>query len=231
MAKKYGKKYQEKVKDLDLAKLYSLDEAVSLVKKTSATKFDSTLEIHMKLGLDLEKPEQNVRSTVVLPHGTGKKLKILAFVSEKDEKVAKEAGADFTGLEEMVGKITKGWLGFDIAIAAPDTMPKIAKIAKILGSRGLMPNPKAGTVSADIAKTIEEFRKGKIEFRSDTLGGIHAGIGKVSWDDQKLIENFNKFYRAIANAKPSTLKGNYIRSISLSSTMGPGVKLDLGKIK
>ena len=158
MINKHSKKYREITKDLETKKFYALDEAVSLVKKTSSTKFDSTLEIHMKLGLDLEKPEQNVRSTVVLPNGTGKKLKILAFVSEKDEKTAKEAGADFIGLENMVEKITKGWLGFDIAIAAPETMPKIAKIAKILGSRGLMPNPKAGTVSADIAKTIEEFR-------------------------------------------------------------------------
>jgi large subunit ribosomal protein L1 len=231
MPAKHGKKYTKALEGIDLKKVYTPEEAISVLKKFQVTKFDPSLEIHMKLGIDLSKPEQNVRSTLVLPKGTGKKLKILAFVGEKDEKAAKDAGADFIGLEDMVEKITKGWLGFDIAIATPEVMPKIAKVAKILGSRGMMPNPKIGTVSADVAKTIEEFKKGKIEFRSDSLAGIHAPIGKLSFSESDLLENFTKFYRTILAAKPSTLKGNYIKSVHLSSTMGPGLKLDFSKIK
>jgi len=181
MANKYGKKYRAATEGIDLKKTYSPEEAIAVLKKIQITKFDPSVEIHMKLGIDLAKPEQNVRSTVILPKGTGKEIKVLAFVSDKDEAKAKAAGADFIGLENMVEKITKGWLGFDIAVATPEVMPKIAKVAKILGSRGLMPNPKVGTVSNDPAKTIEEFKKGKIEFRSDALGGIHAGIGKLSF--------------------------------------------------
>jgi len=229
--KKYGKKYNAAVKDIDLKKVYTVDEAIAAIKKVQITKFDPSIEVHMKLGIDLKKPEQNVRSTVVLPKGTGKTLKILAFVGDKDTKNAKDAGADFVGLEDLVEKITKGWLGFDMAIATPEVMPKIAKVAKILGSRGLMPNPKVGTVTTDIAKTIEEFKKGKIEFRSDSLGGIHAAIGKLSFSEGDLSENFLKFYKTILAAKPSTLKGNYIKSVSLSSTMGPGLKIDFSKIK
>jgi large subunit ribosomal protein L1 len=228
---KHGKKYREAIKDIDLKKSYTPEEAISLLKKNQITKFDPSLEIHIKLGIDLAKPEQNVRSTVVLPKGTGKTLKILAFVSDKDEKAAKAAGADFVGLEDLVEKITKGWLGFDIAIATPEVMPKIAKVAKILGSRGLMPNPKIGTVSADVAKTIEEFKKGKIEFRSDSLGGIHAAIGRLSFSEAYLLENFTKFYRTLLNVRPGTLKGNYIKSMHLSSTMGPGLKVEFSKIK
>lgn len=231
MQKKHGKKYLEAIKEVDLKKSYTPEEAVMTLKKMQLTKFDPSVEIHLKLGIDLSKPEQNVRSTVVLPKGTGKVLKILAFVSDKDEKAAKEAGADFIGLENMVDKIMKGWLGFDIAIATPEVMPKIAKVAKVLGSRGLMPNPKVGTVTTDVAKTIEEFKKGKIEFRSDSLGGIHAGIGKLSFSQEDLMENFLKFYRALTGVKPSTLKGIYIKSAHMSSTMGPGLKLDLSKVK
>jgi len=229
--KKHGKKYREAIKELDLKKTYTPEEAIAILKKIQVTKFDPSLEIHLKLGIDLSKPEQNVRSTVVLPKGTGKTLKILAFVSEKDEKAAKAAGADFIGLENMVEKVLKGWLGFDIAIATTEVMPKIAKVAKVLGSRGLMPNPKVGTVTNDVAKTIEEFKKGKIEFRSDSLGGIHTAIGKLSFSESDLMENFLKFYRALTAIKPSTLKGIYIKSAHMSSTMGPGIKLDLSKIK
>lgn len=232
MTKKHGKKYLEAVKDIDLKKAYTPEEAIATLKKVQVTKFDPSIEVHLKLGVDLSKPEQNVRSTVVLPKGTGKALKILAFVSDKDEKAAKSAGADFIGLENMVEKILKdGWLGFDIAIATPEVMPKIAKVAKILGSRGLMPNPKVGTVTTDIAKTIEEFKKGKIEFRSDSLGGIHSAIGKLSFSESDLMENFLKFYKALMAVKPSTLKGIYIKSAHISSTMGPGLKLDLSKTK
>jgi len=231
MTKKHGKKYLEAIKEIDLKKSYTPEEAITILKKIQVTKFDPSVEIHLKLGVDLAKPEQNVRSTVVLPKGTGKTLKILAFVGDKDEKAAKEAGADFIGLENMVEKVMKGWLGFDIAIATPEVMPKIAKVAKVLGSRGLMPNPKVGTVSSDVAKTIEEFKKGKIEFRSDSLGGIHIAIGKLSFSEADLMENFLKFYRALTAVKPSTLKGIYIKSAHMSSTMGPGIKLDLSKIK
>ncbi|MBI2447977.1 50S ribosomal protein L1 [Candidatus Microgenomates bacterium] len=228
--KTHGKKYREAIKDLDLKKTYTAGEAIALVKKTNSAKFDATIEAHLKLNIDLAKPEQNVRSTVVLPKGTGKTLKILALVGEKDEKAAKTAGADFIGLENMTEKITKGWTGFDIAVATIEAMPKIAKIAKILGSKGLMPNPKAGTVTNDISKTVEEFKKGKIEFRSDSLGGIHIGIGKVSFPDEDLLENFKKFYNALNAAKPNAVKGNLVKSIYLSSTMGPGVKVELSKI-
>lgn len=231
MQKKHGKKYLEAVKDIDLKKSYTPEEAIATLKKVQVTKFDPSVEIHLKLGVDLSKPEQNVRSTVVLPKGTGKTLKILAFVSDKDDKAAKAAGADFTGLEDMVEKILKGWLGFDIAIATPEVMPKIAKVAKVLGSRGLMPNPKVGTVTTDIAKTIEEFKKGKIEFRSDSLGGIHSAIGKLSFSEGDLMENFLKFYKVLIAVKPSTMKGIYIKSAHISSTMGPGLKLDLSKVK
>jgi len=228
---KYGKKLREAIKDIDLKKSYSIEEAIATLKKVQTTKFDPSVELHMKVGIDLSKPEQNVRSTVVLPRGTGKKLKILAFVGDKDEKAAKDAGADFVGLEDLVEKVTKGWLGFDIAIATPEVMPKIAKVAKVLGSRGLMPNPKVGTVNPDVAKTVEDFKKGKIEFRSDSLAGIHAAFGKLSFSDADLLENFMKLYRAILAVKPSTLKGNYIKSVHISSTMGPGLKIDFSKIK
>uniref|UniRef100_A0A7C4R440 Large ribosomal subunit protein uL1 n=1 Tax=candidate division CPR3 bacterium TaxID=2268181 RepID=A0A7C4R440_UNCC3 len=231
MPKKYGKKYRAAIEGVDLKKSYSPEEAISILKKIEITKFDPSIEIHMKLGIDLKKPEQNIRSTVVLPKGTGKVLKILAFVDEKNEKSAKDAGADFVGLEDMIEKINKGWLGFDIAIATPDVMPKIAKVAKTLGSRGLMPNPKVGTVTTDIAKTIEEFKKGRIEFRTDTLGGIHSAIGKLSFSEADILENFLKIYRTILNLKPSTLKGNYIKSLYITSTMGPGIKIDISKIK
>jgi len=231
MIKKHGKKYRAAIEGVDLKKSYTPEEAVMILKKIQVTKFDPSIEVHLKLGVDLAKPEQNVRSTVVLPKGTGKTLKILAFVSDKDEKAAKAAGADFIGLEDMVDKIMKGWLGFDIAIATPEVMPKIAKVAKVLGSRGLMPNPKVGTVTTDVTKTIEEFKKGKIEFRSDSLGGIHTAIGKLSFSQEDLLENFLKFYRALMAVKPSTLKGIYIKSAHMSSTMGPGLKLDLSKTK
>lgn len=231
MKTKHGKKYRSAIESIDLKKSYTPEEAISTLKKIQVTKFDASLEVHLKLGIDLAKPEQNVRSTVILPKGTGKKLKILAFVGEKDEKAAKEAGADFVGLDNLVEKILKGWLGFDIAIATAEVMPKIAKVAKVLGSRGMMPNPKIGTITTDVAKTIEEFKKGKIEFRSDILGGIHAAIGKLSFSESDLLENFTKFYKTVLNVKPATLKGIYIKSMHLSSTMGPGLKIDFGKIK
>ena len=230
MITKHGKKYTELTKDLDLKKSYTAVEAIDLVKKTNPAKFDATVEAHLKLNIDLEKPEQNIRSTVILPKGTGRDTKVLVFVTEKDEKAAKTAGADFVGLEDLTDKIVKGWLGFDVAVATPDAMPKIAKIAKVLGSRGMMPNPKAGTVTNDIAKTVEEFKKGKIEFRSDSLGGIHIGIGKVSFSEADLLENLQKFYRALVAMKPSSVKGIFVKSVHLSSTMGPGVKVDPNKI-
>ena len=231
MTKKHGKKYLEAIKDLDLKKSYTPEEAIAILKKIETTKFDSSVEFHAKLEIDLKKPEQNVRSTLILPKGIGKTKKILAFVTEKDEKQAKELGVDFFGLENMVEKISKGWLGFDIAIATPETMSKIAKVAKILGSRKLMPNPKVGTVTTDLKKTVEEIRKGKIEFRSDSLGGIHSIIGKISFSQVDLLENFNALYKTLLGVKPATIKGNYIKSVFISSTMGPGIKIDLSKIK
>lgn len=231
MPKKHGKKLREAIKDLDLKKSYTPEEAIEVLKKIQTTKFDPSVEFHAKLGIDLKKPEQGVRSALVLPKGTGKTKKILAFVTEKDEAIAKAEGVDFFGLEDMVEKISKGWLGFDIAIATPDAMPKIAKVAKILGSRKLMPNPKVGTVTTDLKKTISEIKKGKIEFRSDSLGGIHSIIGKLSFANSDLLENFTSLFKTLLGAKPATIKGNYIKSVYLSSTMGPGVKIDTSKIK
>lgn len=226
----HGKKYRAATKDLDLSKKYSLLEALELAKKTSPAKFDATVEMHLKLTINPTKPEQNIRGAVALPKGTGKKVKILAFVSEKDEKAATEAGADYVGTEELLTKIGKGWLDFDIAIATPDMMPKIAKVAKILGSRGMMPNPKVGTVTPNFADVIREFKAGKIEFRSDALSGLHAGFGKVSFSVEDLNENLQALYRAIQAMKPATIKGNLVKSMTISTTMGPGIKVDTSKL-
>ncbi|MFA7308488.1 MAG: 50S ribosomal protein L1 [Patescibacteria group bacterium] len=230
MAKLYGKKYTKAVEGLDLLKKYSTEEALELVKKTNTAKFDGTVEVHVKLTTNPTKADQGIRSTTTLPNGTGKKVRVIAFVSEKDEKAATDAGADEVGTEKLIEKITKGWLAFDIAVATPDMMPKIAKVAKILGSRGMMPNPKVGTVTPNFADTIRDFKKGKIEFRADSLAGIHAGIGKVSFTTAQLKENFDTFVTALVANKPSSVKGPLIKSIAISSTMGPGIKVETSKL-
>ncbi len=222
-----GKKYQKVLELVDSKKVYELDEAVNLLKKTSTTKFDSTCEAHFKLGVDVTKADQLVRSTVELPYGTGKKVRVIAFVNENQVKEAKEAGAIDAGLDELIEKISKGFLGFDVAVASPDVMKNLGKIAKILGIKGLMPNPKAGTVTTDISNTIKSLKKGRVEFRTDKLGQIHNSFGKVSFTEDQLKDNLKVLLKAIYDAKPAAAKGTFIQKISLATTMGPGIILNI----
>lgn len=224
---KHGKKYREAEKLVDRDKKYTVDEAIDLLKQTSTAKFDASCEIHMRLGLDPTKADQMVRGTVTLPHGTGKTLRVAAFVPEDKVKEAKSAGATEAGTEDLIEKVAKGWLEFDIAVATPDMMKSLGKVAKTLGQKGLMPNPKSGTVTPDPAKVIKELMTGKIEYRIDKQSIIHNIFGKVSFEEAKLKENLQKFVKAIIEAKPSGGKGTYVRSASVSTTMGPGISLDV----
>ncbi len=226
--KKHGKKYRE-VKKLIEKPLYELKDAVALLKKTSPAKFDASCEVHMKLGLDPKQADQLLRGTVVLPNGTGKSVRVIAFVPEALVKTAKAAGAVEAGFDDLVEKIVKGWLDFDVAVATPDVMKGLGKVAKTLGQKGLMPNPKAGTVTTDVTKTIEEIKKGKVEFKMDKQANLHNVFGKISFEEAKLEENLKTFLKAIAAAKPSGAKGIFIQSITLASTMGPGIHLDVNK--
>jgi len=211
---------------IDKTKVHSIDEAIKLVKETSNVKFDASVEVHLKLGIDPKKGEQQIRSTVVLPHGTGKTKKVAAFVGSNDEKKAREAGADLVCGESEIKKIKDtGKIEFDIAVATPEMMPKLAAAAKILGPKGLMPNPKSGTVDADIAKILKEMKAGKIAFKNDDTCNIHQIIGKVSFDDSKLKENFEVFIGAVKKVKPVSAKGIYIKSVYLTSSMGPSVRV------
>lgn len=223
---KQGKKYKEALKLID-KEFYTLDEAIELLKKTSTTKFDASCEVHFNMGLDPTQAEQNIRTSVALPHGTGKKIKVVAFVSEDQVKDAIAAGAEVAGTEELVEKIEKGWIDFDVAVAAPDQMKELGKIAKILGQKRLMPNPKSGTVTPDVAKAIEELKKGKVEIRIDKLSNLHNIFGKVSFDDAKLKENLLAIVKAVMDSKPSTSKGTYMRSLTLATSMGPGVPVEV----
>jgi len=225
MKKKHGKKYYEAKKLIDKP-MYGVAEAVSLLKKTATNKFDATCEIHFNLGLDPTKAEQNIRTTVSLPHGTGKDVNVVAFVDEGKIKEALAAGASVAGTEELVKKILDGWLDFDVAVATPNQMKELGKIAKIIGQKGLMPNPKAGTVAEDVVKMIGEIKKGKIELRLDKQANLHAIFGKISFDEAKLLENLKMIIKTVADIKPSTSKGNYLKSISVSLSMGPSIKLD-----
>ena len=220
---KRSKRYVANLEKLDKNKAYSVEEAVKLVKETSNSKFDGTVEVAMNLNLDTKKNDQQLRGAVVLPNGTGKSKKILVLA-----KGAKEAGADFVGDVDMIQKIEKeSWFDYDVIIATPEMMPLLGKIGKLLGPKGLMPNPKTGTVTTDTAKAIEETKKGKVNYRTDSFGNVHGIIGKASFDDAKLAENLKAFVEAIMKVKPSTVKGAYVKNISISSTMGPGVKIDL----
>ncbi|MDD5251117.1 MAG: 50S ribosomal protein L1 [Patescibacteria group bacterium] len=224
----HSKRYKELLASYDARKSYSPAEAVELVKKLSTTKFDSSVEVHIRLGIDPKKSDQMVRSTVALPHGTGKTKKVAAFVSGDKEKEAKEAGADLIGGEELIAKIAStGKIEFDIAVATPDMMPKLAKVAKILGPRGLMPSPKNDTVTPNIKKAIEEMKKGKVAFKSDDTGNIHQAIGKASFTAEQLADNFTAFMEAVRKAKPSSSKGVYLVSVTVAPTMGPGVKVSV----
>ncbi len=224
-----GKKYLEVLKLVDRTSHYSPEEAVALVKKTSITRFDSTVEAHIRLGIDPRHADQQVRTTVTLPHGTGRTVRILVFAVGEAEKIAKEAGADIVGADDLIKQIEGGWFDFDVAIATPDMMGKVGRLGKLLGRRGLMPNPKSGTVvkPEDLANVIKEFRRGKIEVRNDKGGIVHVPIGKVSFGEQQLLENLLALVDALVRARPAAVKGTYIKGITLATTMGPGVKVEV----
>lgn len=225
---KRSKRYVSNLEKLDKNKAYSAIEAVKLVKETSNAKFASTIEVAMNLNLDTKKNDQQLRGAVVLPNGTGKTKRILVLAKGDQAKAAKEAGADFVGDLDMIQKIEKeSWFDYDVIIATPEMMPMLGKIGKLLGPKGLMPNPKTGTVTMDTAKAIEETKKGKVNYRTDSFGNVHGIVGKASFDDAKLVENLKAFVEAIMKVKPSTVKGAYVKNVSISSTMGPGVKIDL----
>ena len=225
--KKHGKKYVEASKKIDKNKLYSVDEAISLVKETSVTNFDSTVEVAIKLNIDAKKSDQNLRGSFVLPNGTGKKKRVLVIAKGEAATKAKEAGADYVGDKDMIDKIShENWFDFDVIVATPDMMPELGKIGKVLGPKGLMPNPKTGTVTTDVVKAIEDINKGMVQYKNDSYGNIHTIIGKVSFDNAKLAENLNYVVTTVAKAKPASVKGVFINSITITSTMGPGIKID-----
>ncbi|MFC1896964.1 50S ribosomal protein L1 [Chloroflexota bacterium] len=226
---RHGKNYQETVKLLDSTKDYPPQEAVELAKKMAHTQFDETVELHLRMGVDSRNANQQVRGVALLPHGLGKEVRILVFAQGEAERIAKTAGADFAGGDELVNRIEEGWLEFDTAMATPDMMGKVSKLGKILGRKGLMPNPKSGTVVAadDLPRAMNDARKGRVEFKLDRTAIIHVPLGKVSFEDDKLMGNLTAVIEAVMKAKPSGAKGQYVRTASLTTTMGPGIKLDL----
>jgi len=224
---KRSKKYVEAMKLVDKTKVYEIDEAIELLTKLPKAKFDESVELHVKLGVDSKQAEQQVRGTIVLPNGTGKTKKVLVLAKEDKAKAAEEAGADYVGAEDMITKIiSDGWLDFDAIVATPDMMPMLGRAAKILGPKGLMPNPKAGTVTPDVTKAVTEIKAGKVEYRLDKNNIMHAGIGKVSFGAEKLKQNYMTLIEAIVKAKPVAAKGQYIRSIAITTTMGPGISIN-----
>jgi len=226
-----GKNYQDSAKLIEKSKLYELNEALDLVVKTAKAKFDETIEVHVKLGVDSRHADQQVRGAIVLPHGTGKTVRVLVFAKGDNVKIAEEAGADYAGGEELVAKIqNENWFDFDVVVATPDMMGVVGRIGRVLGPKGLMPNPKAGTVTPDVAKAIADIKAGKIEYRLDKTNIIHCPIGKKSFGPEKLADNFNALMGAIIKAKPAAAKGQYLKSVAVASTMGPGIKLNPGKL-
>lgn len=228
---KRGKKYLEAAKAVDRASLYEVAEAVKLAKETAVAKFDETIEVHIRTGCDGRHADQQIRGAVVLPHGTGKTVKVLVFAKGTKLDEAQAAGADFVGGEELIPRIqNEGWLDFDVVVATPDMMGVVGRLGRVLGPKGLMPNPKAGTVTMDVTKAINDIKAGKIEYRLDKANIIHCPIGKASFTEEQLADNFQTLIDAINKAKPSTLKGQYLKSVAVSSTMGPGVKLNVSKL-
>ena len=225
MSKK-GKRYNEISQKVDKLKIYTPEEALSLVFETKSAKFVETVELAIRLGVDPRHADQQVRGTVTLPNGTGKTVRILAITSGDNIQKALDAGVDFAGDDEYISKIQAGWMDFDLVIATPDMMPKLGRLGKILGTKGLMPNPKSGTVTTDVAKTVEEFKKGKVAFKVDKLGSIHLPLGKVNFTEEQIVENFKVALDQIIKLKPATSKGQYLRTVAISLTMGPGIKID-----
>ena len=225
---KHGKKYQEAASKVNRDQLYSPAEAIKLVQETSFAKFDETVELHMRLGIDPRHADQQVRGVVLLPHGLGKTVRILVFAEGEDARIAEEAGANYAGGDELIAQIQNGWLEFDVAIAVPSMMGKVGRLGRVLGPRGLMPNPKAGTIAPaeDIPRLIEEARQGRVEFRVDKTANLHIPIGKVSFPAEKLLDNLTAVMDTVRRARPATAKGQYVKKITLTSTMGPGVRLD-----
>lgn len=229
--KRRGKGYRAALAKVDRAQRYPLEEGLRLVHESARAKFDETVDMAVRLGVDPRQADQNIRGTVVLPHGMGKTVRVLAFAKGEKEREAQEAGADIVGAEDLIKKINEGWLDFDKAVATPDMMGAVGRIGKILGPRGLMPNPKTGTVTLDIAKAVKEIKAGKLEFRVDKAGIIHAPIGKASFGADKLLDNARAVLTSIVRAKPASAKGNYVLGVTLSTTMGPGVKIDLSQVR
>jgi large subunit ribosomal protein L1 len=226
---KRGRKYQEVAKLIDRDRTYSAEEAMELVRKVSYSNFDATVEVHLRMGLDPRHADQQVRSTVSLPHGTGKQVRVIVFVEGEGARIAEEAGADYVGSDELIQKIQGGWFEFDVAVATPSMMSKVGRMGKILGPRGLMPSPKAGTIvsAEDLERVIKELKAGRVEFRLDKTANIHVPIGKVSFSKEQLTENFAALMEAVQRAKPAAAKGQYIRRITVAPTIGPGVKVDV----
>ncbi len=227
---KHGKKYQESAKLIEADKVYDAEEAIALIQKMPSFKFDATLEVSVKLGVDPKHADQQVRGAVVLPNGTGKTKRVLVFAKGEKAKEAELAGADFVGAEDMVEKIQGGWTDFDVAVATPDMMGTVGRLGKILGPKGLMPNPKVGTVTMDVTRALNEIKAGKIEYRTDKAGNIHAPLGRMSFETEKLLQNYFTLIETLVRAKPSAAKGTYVRNITLSSTMSPGVPVNTLKL-
>lgn len=225
MAKR-GKKYLEAAKLVDKSKLYSPEEALALVKQTSMVKFDATVEAAFRLGVDVKKADQQLRGAIVLPHGTGKTSRVLVFAKGEKAKEAEAAGADYVGDEDLINKISQGWFEFDVVVATPDMMGAVGRLGRVLGPKGLMPNPKTGTVTFDVERAVKEIKAGKIEYRTDKTGNVHVPIGKVSFDTEKLVENLKTVAEQLKRVKPAAAKGVYMKNVTVSSTMGPGIKID-----
>ena len=226
-----GKSYRAALEKVDRSQRYLLEEGLRLAKETARAKFDETVEMAVRLGVDPRQADQNVRGTVTLPHGMGKTVRVLAFAKGEKEKEAQEAGADFVGGDDLIKKITDGWFDFDKAVATPDMMGAVGRIGKILGPRGLMPNPRTGTVTPDIGRAVKEIKAGKLEFRVDKAGIVHVPVGKASFNSEQLIDNARAVLTSILRAKPASAKGNYLRGVTISTTMGPGVKIDLSQVR
>lgn len=230
MAKR-SKKYQAALEKFDATSSYSIEEAVKLAQETSTVNFDASVEVAFRLGIDTRKNDQQIRGAIVLPHGTGKSQRVLVFAKGEKLKEAQEAGADYAGDQEFVEKINGGWFDFDVIVATPDMMGEVGKLGRVLGPKGLMPNPKTGTVTMDVKKAVEEIKAGKVEYRAEKSGIVHAAIGKVSFDTEKLVENFNALHDALTKAKPASSKGTYFKTVAVSSTMGPGIKVDNNEVR